>query len=413
MLAIRARRAFDGVRPIAGGATILIDGSKVEGVTAFEAELPEGCEQITFPDCTVLPGLFDMHVHLGGDGHLGALDRLAQYDDDELGEVITRALESQLRAGVTTVRDLGDRRWSVVDCRDRLLNPDGTTPSPTILASGPPITCRQGHCWSMGGEATGPEELRRAVDERAERNVDVIKIMASGGALTPGTDMLDCQFKLEEMRAVVERAHKAGLPVTSHAHGLPAVQRSVEAGVDGIEHCSCMTDSGITVPEGLLDAFVDKGIVICPTPGAVPGFGPPPHIQAILDRTGTTREARVAAVGKMHRRGVRIVCGVDAGVGDSKPHGIVALAMADLVEAGFTNSEAIASATSIAAGTCGLGRSKGRLKPGYDADVLVVSGDPLEEITDLTRVEAVFVAGRRVSPPVGPPAGPVRNLTAG
>jgi imidazolonepropionase-like amidohydrolase len=398
MLAVRAMRAFDGVAPTSDGATVFVEDGKIAGVESFGAPLPDGCEEVTFAQGTLLPGLIDMHVHLGGDGHVGALDRLADYDDKQLDAVITQSMQAQLAAGVTAVRDVGDRRWSVVDWRDRIATGAVAYACPTIVASGPPITCKQGHCWSMGGEAEGVEELRRAVRERVERGVDVIKIMASGGILTPGTDVLCCQFSVDEIRAVVESAHAAGLPVTSHAHGLPAVERSVEAGVDGIEHCGCLTESGPSASGDLLESLVAGNVAICPTLGMLPGFTPPPHVQAILDRTGATREARMASVGRMLRFGVRIVSGVDAGIGDSKPHGIVALAVADLVEAGATNSEAIGTATSIAAGTAGLGNHKGRLARGYDADLLVVDGDPLRDIGDLTRVRAVFCGGSQITP---------------
>lgn len=397
MLAVRAMRAFDGVAAIPGGATVFVEEGKIAGIEAFGTPLPDGCDEITFQQGTLLPGLIDMHVHLGGDGHVGALDRLADYDDEQLDTVITQSMQAQLAAGVTTVRDVGDRRWSVVDWRNRIASRTVPYPCPTIVASGPPITCKQGHCWTMGGEAEGLEELRSAVRERVERGVDVIKIMASGGILTPGTDILCCQFSVDEIRTVVESAHAAGIPVTSHAHGLPAVERSVEAGVDGIEHCGCLTESGPSASDALLMSFVAGNIAICPTLGMLPGFTPPPHIQAILDRTGATREARLNAVGRMLRFGVRIVSGVDAGITDSKPHGIVALAVADLVEAGASNSDAIATATSIAAKTAGLAHRKGSLARGHDADLVVVDGDPLTDIGDLTRVRAVFCGGSQVS----------------
>ncbi|MGH3823016.1 MAG: hypothetical protein ACRDRA_09320 [Pseudonocardiaceae bacterium] len=116
-------------------------------------------------------------VHLGGDGLDGALDRLAHYRDEELAEVIEAALRRHLAAGVTTVRDLGDRRWSVVERRDRAAQSQGDTVYPTIVASGPPITSPRGHCWYMGGEVQGDAALRAAISKRAQRQVDVVKIM--------------------------------------------------------------------------------------------------------------------------------------------------------------------------------------------------------------------------------------------
>ena len=205
-----------------------------------------------------------------------ALDRLPGYSAGELGQVIGAALRAQLAAGVTTVRDLGDRRWAVLDWRQRAPAGAASLPSPAIVASGPPITIPGGHCWHMGGEAARLPELRAAVRERAERGADIIKIMASGGVLTAGTDVLGCQYSLEQLRTVADAAHARGLAVTAHAHGLAAVIQAVDAGVDGIEHCRCLTERGIDVPEDLLERLAANRIIVCPTLGRNPGATPLP-----------------------------------------------------------------------------------------------------------------------------------------
>jgi imidazolonepropionase-like amidohydrolase len=401
MLAVRAGRAFDGERAVPTGALILTDGGRITGIEPASADPPDGWPLVESPGATLLPGLIDTHVHLGGDSGMGALDRLPGYDDAELAGVIERALRRQARAGVTTVRDLGDRRWSVLEWRDRVAvaGGEGTTSHPTIVASGPPITSPAGHCWSMGGEAHGAEELRQAVRQRAERRVDVVKIMASGGAATPGTDVLACQFRLDELRLVVEEAHALGLPVTAHAHGLPAVEQAVAAGVDGIEHCGCLTASGMEVPDDLLEALAVGGIQVCPTLGKTADATPPPALAKIMARTGMTWEGRLAMVGRMHRAGVRLISGADSGISAGKPHGILPEAIIDLVDAGLTPVEALASATSAAARSCGLADRKGRLRVGYDADLLLVDGDPLADVTALRRVAAVVLRGQAVAGP--------------
>ncbi|MGA9311958.1 MAG: amidohydrolase family protein, partial [Pseudonocardiaceae bacterium] len=151
MFAVKAGNAFDGERQLPGGAVIFVDEGKIVGVAPAAAPLPDGCAVTEFPEATMLPGLIDTHVHLGGDGRDGALDRLTDYRADELAEVIDMALRSHLAAGVTTVRDLGDRRWSVLERRDRANDDAADVAIPTILASGPPITSIRGHCWQMGG----------------------------------------------------------------------------------------------------------------------------------------------------------------------------------------------------------------------------------------------------------------------
>jgi imidazolonepropionase-like amidohydrolase len=395
MLAIRSEWAFDGERAIPGGALVLTDGGRIVGIEPGTAPLPDGWPVVEFPGATLLPGLIDAHVHLCGDSQNGALERLPGHSDTELHHAIERALRQQLAAGVTTVRDLGDRRWAALKWRDRLAAGNGEPPYPTIVASGPPITSRGGHCWHMGGEAEGPAQLRQAVRERAERRVDVVKVMASGGNTTPSTDVMACQFTLQELRLVVEEAHRHGLPVTAHAHGLPAVEQALAAGVDGIEHASCLTPTGIRQPDRLLEGLAARRIVVCPTLGWAPGVAPaiPPAVLARMAQAGITLEAFRAAVAHTHRVGIRLVAGSDAGIAPVKPHGVLPETVAALVEAGVPATQALAAATSRAAQACGLGDRKGRLRVGYDADLLLVDGDPLADIGTLRRVAGVMLRG--------------------
>ncbi|MEX5720410.1 amidohydrolase family protein [Geodermatophilus maliterrae] len=389
----RAGTAFDGERFLRDGTLVLVEGSRILGVEPVTAPAPDGCAVTDVPGGTLLPGLVDTHVHLCADGSPRALDQVPELDTTRLDAVVTAAERATLRAGVTTVRDLGDHHWTVLDRAGR----DGERP--TVVAAGPPITSPGGHCWSMGGETSGIGALRRAVRERAERGAGVVKVMASGGLLTPGTDLTACQFTVEELRAVVDEAHRSGLPVTAHAHGLAAVERCVAAGVDGIEHCSCLTPSGVHLPPGLAAALVAGGTDVCPTVGFLPGVDPPPHVQARMAAAGTTVEGHLAHVADLHRAGVTLLAGTDAGIGPAKPHGQVAYAVADLVgPCGVPLAEALTAATSRAARACGLGGRTGRLAAGYDADLLVADGDVTADLTALQRPRVVVTRGREVAP---------------
>jgi len=385
----RADVAFDGQRPLPGGALVLVDGATIVGVEPAAFPPPDGCQVVHHP--AILPGLIDTHVHLCGDSGPAALERIPGLSPEELQTVIDTSLRQHLAAGVTTVRDLGDHRFAVLE-RART---DVT--GPAILAAGPPLTSPGGHCSSMGGEAAGTEALRRAVAERAERGADVVKIMTSGGAMTSGTDMLATQFTLGELRAVVEEAHRLGLPVTAHAHGLAAVETSVEAGVDGIEHCSCLTSGGARLPDQLAARLSSSDIVVCPTLGRLPGMDPPPEVAARLEAAGTSYEQHLPHVAALRRAGVALTAGTDAGIGPSKRHGLVPFSVADLVgECGMSPVEALSAATGAAARTCGLDGRAGRLAVGLDADLLLVDGDPLTDITSLQRPRAVVSRGRDV-----------------
>jgi imidazolonepropionase-like amidohydrolase len=408
--ALRAPRVFDGERFLPGGATVLVDGQRIVAVDAFACALPDGCE-VTTLDGTLLPGLFDTHVHLVTDSGVLALDRVAGYTDAEIDAVVTDALACHLASGVTTVRDLGDRRFNVVDRRDR--QPRSSTPEPRILASGPPVTTPGGHCHYLGGEVSGADGLRRAVRDRAERGVDVVKVMASGGMNTPGTDVSGTQFSPDELRTLVESAHAAGLPVVAHTHSATSARQALAAGVDGLEHASWMVagqppdpSTGlrrvILITDEDLEALASSGVAVGPTLG---GFSPetfqqaPPRILDMMRDHGTTPESFVAEayerLARMHQAGVRFVGGTDAGIAPHKAHGTSAEAVVDLATVTGA-AAALAASTSTAAEVCGVADRTGRLRPGLDADLLAVRGDVGSDVTALRSVAVVVLGGQVV-----------------
>jgi imidazolonepropionase-like amidohydrolase len=298
------------------------------------------------------------------------------------------AARRALAAGITTVRDLGDRGYLAVRLRDELTADPAA--GPQVLAAGPPITTTRGHCWFLGGEADGVEGIRAAVREHADRGVDVIKVMATGGELTPGTRSHQTQFGLAEMRAAADEARRHGLPITAHAHGAAGIANAIEAGFDMVEHGTFITADGAAADDDVIAALVRSGVVVSATLGRLPGSTPPPRIQALIPQV--TQVFR-----RLYAAGVTIVCSSDAGVGPPKPHDVLPYAVAEMAASGDVPPVvALRAATSAAARALGLGDRKGRVAPGYDADLLAVSGDPLTDVTTLTRVAAVFRAGIRV-----------------
>jgi len=401
MHALRATTAYDGSGFVDDGATVIYDGDRIVGVESAAFELPTEVE-VTAYDGTLLPGLFDGHAHLVADGSMGSLERGGDATDDELDEVIRRCLAAQAAAGVTTVRDLGDVGYRT------LLHREAARPGePRIVAAGPPLTVPDGHCHYLGGAVSGLEGVRAAVKERVERGVDVVKVMASGGMLTPGTDVLGVQFGEDELRLLVETAHDAGLPVIAHAHSLSGIWHAIHAGVDGIEHFSGLTADGPTIGADVLEAVVARGIAVGPTFGTdmrvVDQMGTPPlHIVALLEKLNMTMEdgflKRVFTLAPLLAEyDVTVVSGVDAGVGPPKTHGNAGIAVHDLVRGGWPVDRALATATSVAAEACGLGDVTGRLAPGYAADLLVVDGDLRTDPEALGRPVEVVVRGVTVA----------------
>ena len=398
MQAIRAASAFDGVRFVEDGVTVLVDGDRIAGVEGPHHEPPVGSEVASY-DGTLLPGLIDTHVHLVGDATMGGLESAPDLDDDALDAVIDEMLLRQARHGVTTVRDLGDVRYRTLAARD-LRRPG----RPRLQCAGPPLTVPDGHCHFLGGAVLGVEAVVAAVQDRAERGADVVKVMASGGMLTPDSDIMGVQFSPEELAAAVRASHDTGLPVVAHAHSLAGVQHALDAGVDGIEHFTCLTDAGMTASDALLRQVADAGVVVCPTAGTdvtrLPPFDTlPPRLRDLIDALGMREDGsphgRVELLRRAREHGVAVVNGTDAGVTPSKDHGNAWLAALQLTDSGYSLAEALATATSYAARVLGLESETGRLAPGLAADLLVTDSDLRFDPDALARPAAVWVRGEQ------------------
>jgi imidazolonepropionase-like amidohydrolase len=385
--AIRAARLFDGLALVPlERPTVLVDGGRVVAVRPGEAPIG-GAALLDLGEATLLPGLVDTHVHLCFDAGADPVGSLAAAGDEEALARMRAAARATLASGVTTARDLGDRGYLAVRLRDELAGDPAA--GPEVLASGPPITTTGGHCWFLGGEADGADALRAAVRERADRSVDVVKIIATGGELTPGTPVHEAQYGPDELRAAVDEAHRRGLPVAVHAHGVPGIANAVAAGVDTIEHCSFATADGAGARPELIDAIVRSGAIVSATVGFLPGAALSPEAAARLPGI-------VDAFRRMRAAGVPIACGSDAGISPDSPHGVLPYAAEVMAGLGFTPVETLRSMTSLAAGACRVAGRKGRVAPGFDADLLAVDGDPTTAVAALRAVAAVFRAGHRV-----------------
>ncbi|HLZ70274.1 MAG TPA: amidohydrolase family protein [Dehalococcoidia bacterium] len=361
-------------------------------IAAIGRALPRAAaEVVDAAGLTLLPGLIDCHVHLAYDGRPGEpldpVDPVAVY-----AWRMANNARATLRAGFTTVRDLGAPH--AINCELMRAVEQGMVVGPRIVSAGRMVTMTGGHGWPIGREADGADEVRKAVREQLKAGARAIKLMASGGVMTPGVDPRSPQLGLEELRAGVEEAHKAGVRTASHAQAAAGIRNAVFAGIDSIEH-------GIYLEDDVIAEMKRRGTVLVATIAAPhninllgEGAGMPPHV---LEKSRMVAEAHLDSFRRARRAGLLLASGTDAGT-PGNYHGQNAQELRLMVEHGLSAPEAIAAATVTAAALLGLGERTGRLAPGFAADLLLLAGDPLQEIGLLERPEAirgVWLEGKR------------------
>jgi imidazolonepropionase-like amidohydrolase len=402
MLAIRAARLFDGVADqLRARPLVLVDDGCITDVDTTGADPPEHAELVDLGEATLLPGLVDSHTHLVFDASTDPVGHLAGMSDDALLDGCRAAARAALAAGVTTVRDLGDRGFVTLRLRQELAaHPEQ---GPQLLVAGPPVTPPGGHCWFLGGEAAGVDGVRSAVRGLAARGVDVVKVMVTGGNLTPGSVPWRSQYGQAELGAAVAEAHQAGLPITGHAHGAQGIADAVAAGFDGIEHGLFLTADGMEQDPAVVDQLAARGVVVSVTAAQSQPLGQPPpglepgsELARRFEQVARQFKVIVAGVLRLRAAGVPVTISSDAGIAPHKPHDVLPWGPQVLTSIGFGGAEALRAVTSVAADACQVGERKGRVAPGCDADLLAVAGDPLADPSVLQDVVAVFRAGGRV-----------------
>jgi imidazolonepropionase-like amidohydrolase len=371
-IAITHANVIDGTSAtVQRNVTILVRGRTIERIGAGIA-VPNGAREIDVAGRYVVPGLIDAHTHL------------ASLDNAK------RALES----GVTTVRSASTPHYEDVAIRE--LAKAGVIPGPDVVASGVFVRPQLGEtiladprlgAWSSGVQSL--DALRGVVRVNLDHGVDVIKTMSTERAGLPNTDPRKQLYTEEQLRAVVDEAKTKNIPVMVHAHGDEGAYAAVAAGARSIEHGTYLSDSTLRLMK-------QKGTFFVPTLSTVVDLTEPggDYDDPVLMIRGAHMLPRIKdAIRRAHAMGVPIVTGGDTGYG---PQSLTRISheVMRFVELGFTPFEALQSATTVAADLLGISNKTGKLVAGYEADLIVVEGNPLDNIVALQDVLVVVSNGQ-------------------
>jgi len=406
---LSAARLLDGrgVTPVADAA-LLIEADRVVALGRHgEVDAPAGASvcRVDYGDATILPGLVDAHTHLvaPGDGTLG--DDVAKEDDDILLLQAAKNARTLLHSGVTTLRENGAKGRVAFSLREGIRRK--LAPGPRMVICGRPITITGGHMGYFGSEADGQDAVRAEVRKLLKEGADYIKIVATGGS-TRTSDPNRASYTVPELAAMTDEAHRHGRLTAAHCTSAQGVQNCLDAGVDMIIHCIFNEPDGTyRYRPDLVERLAAAKAWVNPTLYVMKAGIErlreareregwlTVELAAQLDRQRRALDTRVEAIGRMAQAGVRMTAGSDSPWGWYAP-GEFVHEIDMLAQAGLSYGDAIVAATTGAAESIGVGAVAGRLGPGLQADVLVVRGDPIREITALWQVLDVWQAGQRV-----------------
>ena len=381
--------------------TIVVDDNKIEAIKEGFVKAEEGDTVIDLKHATVMPGLMDMHVHLSSQ-HGGPQTYLDRFSLNEADYALRAANYAKitLDAGFTTVRNLGDSYYETVALRNAISK--GIATGPRIYTVGKSIATTGGHADPSNGIShllrpdVGPKqgvvngevEAREAVRSRYQDGADLIKITATGGVLSVAKSGQNPQFMTDELEAIVDTAKDYGMTVAVHAHGKEGMKRAIEAGVDSIEH-------GTHMDEEIRDLMVANGTYYVPTIMAGKFVADKAKIDGYFPELVRPKAAAIGPLiqrtfEKAHKAGVKIAFGTDSGV---SAHGDNGQEFALMVEAGMAPADALRSATINSAQLLGVSDILGTLEAGKLADIVAVSGNPLDDISLMESVSFVMKDG--------------------
>jgi imidazolonepropionase-like amidohydrolase len=403
---IEAARAFDGTSSESrNNLIVVIEDDTIRSIApAGEVEIPATADTRRLcipPGSTLVPGLIDTHTHLTMNGSGVPLPPSLEGNDGILLAQAAASARIHLHSGVTTVVDAGARGSIAFDLvASRRL---GLIEAPRLIVAGRPITRTGGHAWPMGHEADGPADVRKAARQMLKEGADFIKIMATGGG-TPGTYPHRPSYHLDELRVAAEEAHENGKLAVAHSSATEGHRRCLDAGIDIIYHGHFYEADGmLRFNADVARRLANEPVYVNPTlwvnGGRVEALAQKARSGRLTDdeqkalETRTTRYAgQRENVGRMAELGVRLIAGTDAGFA-LYPFGDLVTELEEMVACGISAASALQSATRMAAEALRIDATVGSLAPGKMADLLIVDGDPIGDISALRSVQAVVLGG--------------------
>jgi imidazolonepropionase-like amidohydrolase len=362
------------------GALVVSDGLFVS-----EAIDPDG-QARDMGGLFAIPGLIDAHVHMCLDPELkDPLQQTLPAKEKIVADIRKRA-SMMVRAGITTARDLGGGEFLEIKVRDEIAA--GKTLGPRLVCAGQPITSVGGHCHFWGGEASGDDEAIAVLERQREKGVDLIKMMVTGGNITPGSRPIDSQFDDQTVTHVVALAKQYGFHVAAHCHGTNGIRQAALAGVTTVEHCSWVGESGWgkAFDTAVVSLMANNGVWVSPT------------INAGWKRF--TQKAFTEMVQQNYRKmkeaGIRLIASTDAGIPNVFHHDLPSALPVFAHFAGLSAEEVLRAATSDCAEAIGLGGVTGLIRPGYSADFVLYEEDPLVNLEALKEPVMVVSRGREI-----------------
>jgi imidazolonepropionase-like amidohydrolase len=395
-IAIQQVRLIDGTGRVVQPATVIAREQRIVAAgPSRTVSIPRGATRVHGRGLTVLPGLIDCHVHLCWRGEADVVKATERETATETLLKASRSAGQTLEAGVTTVRDVGSRDHSIFALKKAIEK--GLTPGPRIIGAGLAICMIGGHLRRViAKEVEGVEQVRQVVREQIDAGAEVIKVIASGGVLTPGTSPDQAQMTPEELSAAVDEAKDAGRKVAAHAHGASGMKNAIRAGVHSIEHATLMDEEAAGLFEKYAVYIVPTLSALATTGACRRGCGIPDDA---LEKAKAMTKRHQSSFRQAHHRGLLIAMGTDAGT-PFNHHGDNAQELERMVALGMSPMEAILASTSAAARLIGLETQIGTITPGKEADLLLVEGNPLRRIDvlrDRRRLVGVMQAGRFVA----------------